>query len=84
MDEKIRKAYNKFRDDMQHKWENFESKLFDDMNAEEQDIINIRNAFFSFLLEMFCTWHKTGDCVPDIVLVGTRGGKALKIEVVNI
>lgn len=78
MDEKIRKAYFKFRDDMQYKWENFES------NLKDQDIIDVRKAFFTFLLEMFCSWHETGDCVPDIVLVGAQGGKALKIEVINI
>ena len=78
MDETIRKVYNKFRDDMRYKWENFES------NLKDQNIIDVRKAFFSFLLEMFCSWHKTGDCVPDIVLIALRSRKALKIEVINI
>lgn len=83
MDEKIRKEFFKFRDNIQHKWEDFESILLDKYDAEAQDIINIRKMFFSFLLEMFCSWQFIGDSVPDFVKVGARTNKGLKIELID-
>ena len=45
-----------------------------------EDLKNNRMALLSYLLEMYCTWHDDGDCMPQWVQVGAYNPRFIHLR----
>jgi len=53
---------------------------------ESEEVKEIRSQMFRYLMELFGTWQEPGDCLPEVVMIGSQVftmnreviGKALK------